>query len=761
MPNQESKMDSQVYQRAESFLPWNLQHSVFNSTIFPYWSSEALYYFQQSDKGKALVRIDIQTGRKEKILDFQELIRAFSSELKQEIDSEKLPLDRFSIRENPRQVCFSYQKNNWCYDIEKQICLKEAETKPEYLKSPDKNWVLWKKDYDLVLTSSMNNQDFQLTTDGECYYDYASSPETNTQAITQRLREIVLAPVALWSPDSSKLITYKLDQRKVPELSLLQNAPQGSQRPKLHNYRMSFSGDTNVPLVELIVIDAANKTVIPIKTEPFLAPYLTPLELEWVWWSENSKNIYFLREARGSKELELCVVDASTGITQTLITETAKTYVEPSQLFPCLPQVVIFKDNKEIIWLSERSGYAHLYLYDSATSDPKNVTQGEWCVREVHFYDNETDWIYFTACGYDKDIDPYYKQLFRCHLDGSELQCLTQENANHNISFSPQNNCFLNTHSTINSTPITSMKKLDGTIISHIETGDIQGLTELGWVPPKRFCAKARDGITDIYGNLYFPSHFDPNKKYPIIDHIYPGPQFYRTPIHFSLYGAIFRSAWTAQALAELGFIVIHVDGLGTPGRSKKIHDLTYQNMSDCGIPDHVTVITQLAEKYSYIDLERVGITGYSGGGYAAVRAMLMYPDFFKVGVAAAGNHDLRCYPASYGEKYNSLDSTTYAEQSNAEHAEKLQGNLLLIHGEIDDNVHPCATLQLVDALIKHNKDFDMLIMPNQNHDSTFDHPYYMRRHWDYFVRHLLDQDPPKNYHIKQMPFDFPQLKDW
>jgi dipeptidyl aminopeptidase/acylaminoacyl peptidase len=260
---------------------------------------------------------------------------------------------------------------------------------------------------------------------------------------------------------------------------------------------------------------------------------------------------------------------------------------------------------------------------------------------------------------------------------------------------------------------------------------------------------------------MYFPSHFDSSKRYPIIDHIYPGPQVYRTSTHFNLYGSIFRSAWMAQALAELGFIVIHVDGFGTPGRSKAFHDATYKNMSDCGIPDHVTAIKQLAEKNNFIDIEKVGITGYSGGGYAAARAMLTYPDFYKVGVSAAGNHDIRCYPANYGEKYNSLDTSTYSHQSNATLAEKLEGKLLLVHGEMDDNVHPCATLQLVDALISNNKDFDMIIMPNQNHSSTFDHPYYIRRNWDYFVQYLLGETPPKNYLISPMPLDFPQIIDW
>lgn len=755
-------MDSHVYQRAECFLPWNLQNSVFNSTIFPYWCDESLYYFQQSAIGKLLLRVDINTGKKETILDYQRLLNTLSDQLNCDIDFIQLPLDKFSIQENPRRLCFPYQNYYWSYDLEKHTCTQEAEIVPQQLISPEQNWALWIKDHNLVLTDLINHQDFQLTSDGERYYDYASSPETNTRTIRERLAGTLSAPVALWSTDSHKIVTHKLDQRKVNSLYLLQNAPEGRQRPELHSYHVSFTGDINLPVAELMVVDVSTKNVVPLKTEPLLSPYLTPLEFKWVWWSQNSQKIYFLRETRAAKELTLCVADANTGVTELLITEAAETYIEPSQLPPWPHQIIILEDSKEIIWLSERSGYSHLYLYDMGSNVPKNViTHGDWCVREVHFYDEKTKWLYFTACGYDKNVDPYYKQFFRCRLDGSEIQCLTKENAHHSIYISPTKNCFLDTFSTINTAPISHLKKMDGGLISHVETADIRGLSRLNWVIPKRFSLKGRDGATDIYGNMYFPSDFDAKKKYPIIDHIYPGPQYYRASPHFTLYGFIFRSIWTAQALAELGFIVIHVDGLGTPGRSKTFHDATYENISDFGLLDHISVIKQLAEKYSFIDLEKVGITGYSGGGYAAARAMLIYPDFFKVAVAAAGNHDLRCYHASYGEKYNGLNKTSYAEQSNAAHAEKLKGKLLLIHGEMDDNVHPCATLQLVAALIEHNKDFDMLIMPNQNHRTTFDHPYYMRRHWDYFIQHLLGKNPPKNQTIRSMPLDFPQIMDW
>lgn len=743
-----------LYQQAESFLPWNLKRCVFNSTIIPYWTDKALYYFQQKESSRSLIRVDIQTGKKEFILDYDKILEQLNHQIN--ADPEQL-LSDFTIKEE--QIVFNHNNYSWNYDIKADICSQGNQILPEQLISPDKNWALQIKENNLILVDLLKNKDFQITEDSEPYYDYATSPETNTRTITQRIKKVIPSPIALWSPDSKKIITHKLDQRKVKELVLLENAPKDAHRPKPHNYRMSFSGDDDLPLAELVIIDITTKTVIPVKTDPLLAPYLTPIEFKWVWWDKDGRKAYFIRETRGAKDLMLYEIDPTTGDTKLLVAENAEqTYVEPSPHAPWTPQVLVLED-QQIIWLSERSGYAHLYLFQKENTLGEAITQGDWCVREVFFYDNKEDWLYFTACGYDKNADPYHQYLYRRHLDGSEMQTLTAENGNHTIYISPQKNCFLDTYSNIDTAPVTVLRSMDGSIIAQVEVADLSGLFNLNWTPPKRFCVKAREGVeAEIYGNLYFPSYFDASKKYPVIDHIYPGPQMFRTPANFNLYLPLSRSAWMAQALAELGFIVIHIDGIGTPGRSKAFHDATYKNMGDCGIPDHVAGIKQLASKYSFMDIERVGITGYSGGGYAAMRAMLFYPDFFQVCVSTAGNHDLRCYPASYGEKYNSVDITTYHEQSNVALAERLEGRLLLIHGEMDDNVHPCATMQLVDALIAHNKDFDLVIMPNQNHGTTSSHPYSIRKNWDFFVRHLLEIKPPKNYRLKEMPDNFNQI---
>lgn len=427
-------MNNNIYQRAEQFFPWNLQHNIFNSTIFPYWTKESLYYFQDARTERWLIKVDIKTGKKERISDFQKLINALSDYTKDVINTEELTADRFYIQDHPLKLCFTYQKKHWSYDLQKHVCILESNYIPEYLISPDHKWALRVQDYNLFLKNLTSDLDEKLTTDGERYYDYASSPETNTRAITQRLSGMLSPPIAIWSPDSLKIVTHKLNQTNVDELHLMQNAPDGSQRPKLHSYKMSFSGDTNLPLAELLVIDVLTKNIVPLKMDALLSPYLTPIEFKWVWWSHDSQKVYFLRETRGSKELILCVADAITGEVHTLITETAQTYVEPSP-HALWPHQVIILSSQEIIWLSQRSGYSHLYLYNMGLNTPKSIiTRGDWSVREVHYYDKEEDWLFFTACGYERNFDPYYKQLFRCRLDGSELECLTKENAHHIIS---------------------------------------------------------------------------------------------------------------------------------------------------------------------------------------------------------------------------------------------------------------------------------------------------------------------------------------
>jgi dipeptidyl aminopeptidase/acylaminoacyl peptidase len=373
------------------------------------------------------------------------------------------------------------------------------------------------------------------------------------------------------------------------------------------------------------------------------------------------------------------------------------------------------------------------------------ITTGEGDVVETLLVDEKNRWVYFLGAGKEKDRHPYFAHLYRVGLDGTGLTLLTPEDATHNVSLSPSGRYFVDSYSRPDVPPVTVLRDTTGKLIQTLEKADISRLVATGWKPVTPFTVKARDGSTDLYGLMYKPTMFDPARKYPIIDHIYPGP----TPGSIENWG--FTSArGDSQALSELGFIVIELNGMGTPLRSKRFHDAYYGNMGDNTLPDQVAAIQELARRYSWIDIDRVGIWGHSGGGYAAADAMFRYPDFFKVGVSEAGNHDNRDYEDDWAEKWQGLlKGNNYDNQANQLVAGNLKGKLLLVHGTMDSNVPPYNTMLVVNALISANKDFDQLMLPNRNHGFG-NEPYVVRRRWDYFVRNLLGVEPPKEYEMRR-----------
>ena len=407
-------------------------------------------------------------------------------------------------------------------------------------------------------------------------------------------------------------------------------------------------------------------------------------------------------------------------------------------------QPEFINDGAEVLWASERDGWMHLYLYDGKTGTLKNqITSGAWVVRGIRHVDEDNRVLYFTAGGREAGRDPYLEHLYRVNLDGGGLRLLTPEDANHSIAFSPDGQYFVDTYSRVDHAPISVLRRAsDGRTVRDLEQTNIDRLLATGWKWPEPFAAKARDGATDIYGIIWRPSTFDPSMRYPVVEQIYTGPHGFFVPKTFSAY----RN--TAQSIAELGFVVIQVDGLGTARRSREFHLFSYRNLGDGGIPDHIAAMRQMAQQYPYMDLTRVGIYGHSAGGYDATRAILMHPDFYKVAVSSAGNHDHRLDKAVWNTQWMGLPiDKHYDEQSNVMQAHRLQGKLLLVHGDVDENVPVSATLRLVDALIKADKNFEMLIMPNQTH-SLGRHPYFIRKRWNFFVEHLLDVKPPEDFRI-------------
>jgi dipeptidyl aminopeptidase/acylaminoacyl peptidase len=461
-----------------------------------------------------------------------------------------------------------------------------------------------------------------------------------------------------------------------------------------------------------------------------------------VEWSPDSKRIAFVSNSRDHKVAQLRTADAVSGEVGEVLVERADTQFESGTTgvnWRFLPA------SNEFIWYSEKSGWGHLYLYDLATGKLKNaITQGEWLVTDVVRVDPAARVVYFKAGGREPGRDPYFQHFYRVNFDGSNLRLLTPEDANHEVTMSPSGAYFVDVYSKPDVAPVAVLRDDSGKRVVELEKADISKLEATGWKPPQPIVVKARDGVTDLYGLLYKPTHLDPARKYPIVNYIYPGPQG----------GSVGSRSFSAarsdnQALAELGFVVVSVDGMGNPGRSKKFHDFYYANMGDNTLPDQIAAMKQLAAKYPWIDIDRAGIWGHSGGGFATADAMFRYPDFFKVGISEAGNHDNREYEDDWGERYQGLLANgNYDDQANQNHAKDLKGKLLLAHGTMDNNVPPYNTLLVVDALIKANKDFDLIMLPNRNHGFG-NEPYMIRRRWDYFVKWLAGEEPPKEYELK------------
>jgi len=470
-----------------------------------------------------------------------------------------------------------------------------------------------------------------------------------------------------------------------------------------------------------------------------------------VKWSDDGTQLYYTAQPRDFKTLELRVASVATGATRTIISESGPTLREATLSLGSPPNWRLLSGGNEVLWFSERDGWGHLYRLDANTGEVLNrVTEGPWLVYDVLHVDEDSGWVYFLGMGREPERDPYFRQLYRARLDGSATELLTPEDADHNVTVAPSGSLFLDRYSRRDKAPVTVLRSAGGAITQTVEQADISDLLATGWQPPTAFTAKGRDGVTDVYGYLYFPTDFDSTKTYPVVDYVYPGPQV--GPV---LWRSFYLGGWAAEfSLPELGFVVFTIDAMGTPWRDKSFHDAYYQNMGDNGLPDHISALKQLAVTYPQLDLDRVGIFGHSGGGFASTDAILRHPDFFKVAVSGAGNHDNRAYYNAWGERYHGLlveddqGGDNYDSQANQNLAANLQGKLLLSYGTLDDNVHPNGTLRVIEELIKHNKDFDLMVFPNRNHGHAGD-PYSIRRTWDYFVEHLLGATPPREYELK------------
>ncbi|HUZ03351.1 MAG TPA: DPP IV N-terminal domain-containing protein, partial [Thermomicrobiaceae bacterium] len=669
-----------------------------------------------------------------------------------------LPFETFAFVD-PSTIRFQVDGARWTCDPQTLSCRRETEDQVEGTASPDGRWAVSVADHNLQLRSVATGEVRVLTDDGNADHAYATPIPSPLEAAGIPSSGGPPAPSVIWSPDSRRLVSYRIDARPAGQFHLVQSTPlNGSLRPVPHSYAYPLPGDEDVPLAEFLICDAETGRRVPLPDVPAAALYYgSPLRPERVWWSEDGRKLYVVSLGRGNTSYALSVVDADTGASRTVVEEQSETGIDPHPAYGGRPIIRVLDGGRGVLWYSQRDGWGHLYLYEGETGAlRRQITSGAWAATDVLHVDEQAGLVYFTAVGREPGRDPYFNHLYRVSLDGGEPELLTPDDATHQIAFSPRGTCFVDSYSRVDLPAVTALRAADGSLIHELERADVGRLEQMGWRPPERFRAKARDGVTDVYGVLIRPTWFDAARdgQLPVLDSIYAGPQTLQAPTSFTGYSTTTsvpnkeRDFWHAQALAELGFAVVMVDGLGMPFRSRAFADRAYRNLGDGGMPDHVVAIRQLAERHPELDRERVGIYGHSAGGYASAHAMLAFPDFFRVAVSSAGNHDHRLDKATWVERYMGLPvGEHYAAQANPSLAHRLKGKLLLMHGEMDENVHPASTLQLVDALIKANKDFDLLILPNRPHGMGSD-PYFVRRRWDYFVRHLLGAEPPHEYAI-------------
>jgi dipeptidyl-peptidase 4 len=610
------------------------------------------------------------------------------------------------------------------------------------LVSPDGKRAAFIRNYNLWVRDVASGRESQLTTDGVQDFGYATD---NAGWIRSD------APILLWSPDSKKIATFQQDQRGVGEMYLV-NTQVG--HPKLEAWKYPLPGDSIVTMIQRVIIDVDAPRVIRLQMPPdqhrsTLCDHIICRGDEgWtdVQWFPDGSHVAFVSTSRDHKHEVLRVAEAATGSIRDVLTEDVATQYESGN---GMANWRVLPESNEVIWFSERDNWGQLYLYDLTSGRLKNkITTGEGNVAELRRVDEKSRTLYFTGNAKEPGRDPYFRHFYKIGMDGKGLALLTPENADHDIALSPSGRYFVDTYSTPDVPQTSVLRDMNGKVVLTLEKADISRLLATGWKPPQPITVKARDGKTDLYGLMYTPTNLDSTKKYPIVNHIYPGPQT----------GSVGSRSFSpargdAQALAELGFVVVEIDGMGTPWRSKSFHDAYYARMGDNTLPDQVAGMKELAARYRWIDIDRAGIYGHSGGGFAAADAMFRYPDFFKVGISEAGNHDQREYEDDWGERYQGLltptpaGSDSYAPEANQLYAKNLKGKLLLAHGTMDNNVPPYNTLLVVNALIAANKDFDLILLPNRTHGFG-NEPYMVRRRWDYFVKNLLGAEPPHEYEL-------------
>ena len=667
------------------------------------------------------IAVDAEQGDRAPAFDHAAVARALSEAVGDSYAADRLPFSEIDLQD--KAIGFRAAGKNWRFDTTtgtlaefapqprtppRRQTERRSSRRAANERSPDGKWVAFIKDHNLYLRSREGAEEVALSSDGTAENSYQ--------------------PRVYWSPDSAKMVGIRSTDGEQHRVYLIESAPKDQVQPKLHSHLYRKPGD-RLPLARPCLFDVEKRRQISVDDELFSNPW----SISEVRWQADSRRFTFLYNQRGHQVLRIVAVAADTGEAAALIDERSKTFIDYAN-----KKFTRYLDaTHEVIWMSERDGWNHLYLYDARTGDVKNqITRGNWVVRGVDVVDAEARQIWFRAGGIYPEQDPYYVHHCRVDFDGSNLTVLTAGNGTHQVQFSPDRRFLVDTYSRVDLPPVTELRRTDdGALVCRLEEADASALLAAGRRLPERFVAKGRDGKTNIYGVIFRPTTFAADQQYPVIEKIYAGP-------HSAFVPKEFRGYHQAQAIAELGFVVVQIDGMGTSHRSKAFHNVCWKDLGDSGFPDRILWIEAAAEKYPYLDLSRVGIFGGSAGGQSSTRALLAHGDFYKVAVSDCGCHDNRMDKVWWNELWMGWPvGPHYAEQSNVTNAHKLVGKLLLVVGELDRNVDPASTMQVVDALIKADKDFDLLLIPGAGHGSA-ESPYGRRRRRDFFVRHLLGVEP-------------------
>ena len=776
------------YQAAARFSGAEVNKMVFTTEIAPQWlrNSNRFWYTFKTPEGTKWYIVDPERKTKELLFDNDYMAAELTRIMKDPYDGQNLPFKSFRFTADEKAIRFNLthsveeeEELNWNtgktgkvkkkyyfeYDLAKRELRHLDGYKPETTKalgkvSPDGRYVIFAKDFNLWYMDRENFDkykvnktdstivDHQLTFDGERDWGFGDSKWDSNEDVEKARTERKYYDNMVWSPDSRNFLVMRVDYRNVEDLWVIQNT--GGKRPVLHSYKYQMPGEKEMPRYHLYIVDMETKQIREVDMAAFKDQeawfikddkphqiirddYITNVDV----WLGGNDDFFFYRLSRDLKRRDICRVDVGTLTPKVIVEERFNTYLETR------PIKLTNGPGSDIVYWSEEDGWAHLYLYGWDGERKRQLTSGPWHVEQVVGIDPAAKWIYFTANGKEKDINPYYHFLYRVNFDGSGLKLLSPGDCSHTISMQDRMKYYVDYSSRVDMTPVTNLHDATGRKVMQLEEADLSQLFAAGYKFPEPFKVKAADGVTDLYGVLYLPFDFDESKLYPVVTYVYPGPQVEGVQYRYT------KPNYRLDQLAQLGFVVVTVGNRGGhPARSKWYHTYGYGNLRDYGLADKKAAIMQLADRHPYMDISRVGITGHSGGGFMSTAAILQYPDFFKVAVSSAGNHDNNIYNRRWSEKHHGIteemsaksDTTfKFSIETNQKLAENLKGRLLLVTGDVDDNVHPANTMRMVEALIKANKRFDMLVLPGQSHGFGGKmSDYFFWRMADYFCRYLM-----------------------